>query len=294
MRTLKVSPEARPAPYTRAPRKRAASVTPKGWLSHWRLASGLVLAIGFGVGGYHAVRSGIIDAAVETTEQHLADSLASAGFVVREINVVGRRETAPEDLLAAVGLRRGQPILFFDALAARQRVEQIPWVQKATIQRVLPDTIIVNITERRPFARWQIEGKQVLVDIEGKVLMGGHVDEFRMLRRVVGPGAGDKAKALFDLLALEPDLESRVRDGIRVRERRWDLEFDNGVTVSLPEENPEFAWRHLAQMQREKRILERAVTLIDFRLPDRTVVRLSPETQAVQNPSTKKSGGRAT
>ena len=74
------------------------------------------------------------------------------GLKVDEILVIGRRETAQKDLLAAVRLARGAPILAFDLQAARKRIEALPWIKTVSVERMLPDTVLLNIKERRPLA----------------------------------------------------------------------------------------------------------------------------------------------
>jgi cell division protein FtsQ len=59
-----------------------------------------------------------------------------------------------------------------------------------------------------------------------------------------------------------------------VGERRWNVTFDNGIVVKLPEENPELAWRVLGTLEKRDRILERRIAIIDLRLPDRMFVEL--------------------
>ena len=45
----------------------------------------------------------------------------------------------------------------------------LPWVRHASVRRVLPDTVVVEIVERRPLAIWQQhEKKFALIDEEGK------------------------------------------------------------------------------------------------------------------------------
>jgi cell division protein FtsQ len=241
-------------------------------------------------GGWWLWHSGRIDTLLVAGRQALALAMTESGLTVQEIDVQGRDATAPDALLAAVDAARGSPILFFDANAARERIEHIGWVKYATVQRILPGTILIRIVERRPFARWQIDGRTVLIDRDGKVLAEGDPVDFRQLRRVVGPGAADHASELFDTLTAEPTLFARVRDATRVRDRRWDIELDNGVVVYLPEQAAEVAWRHLAIMDREQKLLEKAVIGIDLRLPDRTVVRLSPEAAAARRPMAKAAG----
>ena len=183
-------------------------------------------------------------------------------------------------MLKASGLNRGDPILFVDLNAVRARIEQLGWVAQATVERRLPDTIHIDIVEREPFARWQFEGKTVLIDRAGVVLERDDPEAFQQLPRVVGAGAARAAARLFDMLQGEPALAPRVVNAVRVRDRRWDIEFDNGVVARLPEEGAEAAWRQLGALERDQRILGRDINTVDLRLPDRLVVRLTPEAAA--------------
>ena len=99
---------------------------------------------------------------------------------------------------------------------------------------------------------------------------------------MVGPGASRAAASLFQMLATEPQLGQRVVNAVRVRDRRWDLDFDNGVTVRLPEDGVADAWAKLAQLEREQKILGRDIAGVDLRLADRVVVRLTPEAMAAR------------
>lgn len=289
MRPLRISPSDRPAPRMKAGARRERRRVPRrlpdrAWGRNALIALCLAGTLAIGGAVWWFVQSGRLAEARLQAGVALTELMLQAGLAVREINVIGREETSPAALLAAVGLKRGDPIVFFDAEEARRRIERIAWVENASVQRILPDTILINIVERRPFARWQIDGRLLLVDREGKVLTAADPARFGELRRVVGPGAERHARALFEMLAREPELAARVRDAVRVRDRRWDLEFDNGISVQLPERNADAAWAQLAQMQRERQLLERSVSVIDLRLPDRTVVRLTPEAMEYLNP----------
>jgi len=80
------------------------------------------------------------------------------------------------------------------------------------------------------------------------------------------------------MLASEPDLAARVTAAVRVGDRRWNLRIDNTVDVLLPTEETAGAWIQLARLERSNSILKREVQTVDMRLPDRLVLRLSPET----------------
>ena len=241
----------------------------------WGLAALAVIGT-----GWHLWRAGHIEVARRAVETTAAHAMVAAGLTVQDVELSGRRSTPGAQVLKASGLNRGDPILFVDLNAVRARIEQLGWVAQATVERRLPDTIHIDIVEREPFARWQFEGKTVLIDRAGVVLERDDPEAFQQLPRVVGAGAARAAARLFDMLQGEPALAPRVVNAVRVRDRRWDIEFDNGVVARLPEEGAEAAWRQLGALERDQRILGRDINTVDLRLPDRLVVRLTPEAAA--------------
>ncbi|MCH8172704.1 MAG: cell division protein FtsQ/DivIB [Proteobacteria bacterium] len=160
-------------------------------------------------------------------------------------------------------------------------IEALPWVRVAVVSRELPGTLKVWVKERTPFARWQIGGQLMLIDETAAVIAGSDLKEFSRLPFIVGPGAPAAAAELFSVLASEPELSARVVSAIRVGDRRWDLEFDNGMRLKLPEQSkthgPARAWKRFAEMEAEKGILSLGVMVIDLRLADRVVMKLTPE-----------------
>jgi len=150
-------------------------------------------------------------------------------------------------------------------------------VQSAIVERQLPGTIVVELTERRPFAVWQYEGKFVLIDRKGDKVTDSDVAVFaNQVPLVVGPGADKAAAALIDLLATQPDLMARVVAAVRVGNRRWNLRMNNGADVLLPEGAEGQGLAKLAELQANYALLDRPLQAVDLRLPDRLVVRPIP------------------
>ena len=231
-------------------------------------------------------KSGWVQQTVERTKWTLIAASTELGFRVEEILVVGRRETTREELLGAVRLVRGAPILAFDLEVAKKRLEALPWIKTASVGRMLPDTVMLNVEERRPLALWQHKGVFALIDTDGEVIMKENLDRFSDLLVVVGPDAPLHAAKLLQVLATEPQLMDWVEAAIRVGGRRWNLRLKNDIDVRLPEENTAKAWSRLAEYEKTHRVLERDVQILDLRLPDRLIVRKVPK------PPRKKSGKR--
>jgi len=198
------------------------------------------------------------------------------GLTLRSVTVDGRQQTPPDALLAAIGADRGTPLLALDPERIRQRVETLPWVKSASVRRGLDGNLTVHIDEFAPFALWQRDGKFYLVDREGEAIAASDPGRFSQLLVLVGDNAPQHAADLVSMLGLEPELKARVRAAVWVGDRRWNLRLDNGVDVKLPEANPTAAWLELARLEREQGLLNRDLSTIDLRLPDRMVVRLAP------------------
>jgi cell division protein FtsQ len=202
------------------------------------------------------------------------------GLAVRDVYVEGRRRTPQEALRAQLGIDVGMPILAIDPAAIKQRLEQLGWIEQASVARMLPDAIQIRLLERQPLALWQRDGRFEVIDSRGAVIDGAlsdHPEQYAHLRVLVGDGAPRSAAQLFALLSSEPTLSSRVLAATLVGERRWNLLLDNDVEVWLPERDLHGAWHLLATKVREEALLERAITLIDLRfLPDRLRLRLDP------------------
>ncbi len=201
---------------------------------------------------------------------------AEFGLKVADVAVSGRERTTRDELLAALDVRRGDPIIGFDPQAARERLEGLPWVRSARVERSLPDVVRVDIVERQPLALWQVDRRLQIIDHQGQVIRVADKRPFRNLPVIVGPDAATHAPGLLQLLGGEPDLAKRMTAAIRVAERRWNIRLDDRVEIRLPAQDIGVAWSRLAAMERTNAVLGRDIVAVDLRLPDRTIVQLAP------------------
>ena len=217
---------------------------------------------------------------------------AALGFKVNDITVTGRSRTSPDDILIALGVGRNDPILGLDLEDVKSRLEDIPSVQNAVVERRLPNTLQVSLVERRPVALWQHDGNFMLVDKNGHQFPGS-VDGYQNLPLIVGEGAPIASAELFAALNTEPSLAPRVKAAIRVSNRRWNLRLDDpqhGLEARLPENDMKEALHQLAELEKNHSLTSRHVEMVDLRLSDRMVVKTAPE-QTATSPTPHKEGG---
>ena len=196
-----------------------------------------------------------------------------AGFRLRKVRVQGASAMAMPDIIKAAGVYKDQPLLGLDLDGLRKRVEAVGWVKEARIVRLLPDTLVISVVERRQLAVWQHDGKTAVIDDHGEVIPEADPARFAGLPLVVGAGGAEAAPKILPLLAQRPKLVARMDALVRVDDRRWDLRLKDGSLVQLPAVGEEEALMQLENLDDRSRILDLGFERIDLRNPDVVAVR---------------------
>ena len=206
----------------------------------------------------------------------------SFGLRLKEVLLKGRHRTKKSDMLAAMNVDRGMPILAVDLQKAQKALEALPWVKTARIERRLPHILYIDVTEHTPIAVWQHKGKYNPVNEDGGIVHAD-VTDLKGLPLIVGDNAPAKTPALLEMLKQEPALFARVRAATYMSNRRWDVvldSVDNGIVIRLPDKNPQNEWSRLEKLNRTHGLLKRTVTMVDLRFPDKVVVQFEKPKKA--------------
>lgn len=208
---------------------------------------------------------------------HAIDAVGRAsGFEVRGLELNGQHKTSISSIVATASLAPGASIFTVDGEGLRQRVEMLPWVERARVRKVLPGTVQLEIEEAEPYARWRTETGVKLIARDGTVLSDTVSAQYFDLPLIAGQGANTAAEDAVALLDANPLYQIRTQAAVLVGERRWDLVLDTGATVMLPEDAPSAALDRLADLEMKGAITMEPV-IVDMRLADRTVIELSPK-----------------
>lgn len=241
------------------------------------LRPGLALAVAGGVaviGLAIALGTGGRLARAETMFQHsAAGKLARLGFRIDQVDVEGASPLAKADILRAARLAANAPILDLDLDGLRRQVEAVGWVKSARVVRLLPDTVVITIAERRPMAVWQHEGRTRVIDDTGHPINEADPMRYADLPLVVGEGANGSAGQILALLRPRQPLMQRLEALVRVDDRRWDIRLVDGGLIQLPAKDEESALIQLDQLDQKARILELGFARIDLRDPEMVAVR---------------------
>jgi cell division protein FtsQ len=89
---------------------------------------------------------------------------------VDHLRITGTEHTTPALISGTSGLHRGMAMFDVHAGTAQDRLESIPWIERAHVRREWPGTVVVQIQERKPVASLLGHGGVATVDRAGHVL----------------------------------------------------------------------------------------------------------------------------
>ena len=204
------------------------------------------------------------------------EAMGEAGFRVKSVDVTGvqRMDSRPVFQIALDQKSMAMPLV--DVAEIREKLLRYGWVKDARVSRRLPDTLVIDIVERQPAALWQDKANLSLIDSEGVVLDRVKVSDMPDLPLLVGPGANAQSEKLGILLGAVPTLKPQLESASWIGGRRWDLNFQSGETVVLPEgdEDARQALAKFAKLDKSAGLLGRGIKRFDLRIPGKMIVRL--------------------
>jgi cell division protein FtsQ len=211
----------------------------------------------------------------------LLQSSADLGFRIDNISLQGASPRSSADIMRAAALPAHAPLFGLDLDAARRRIEQVGWVKSATVMRLLPNSVVITVQERRLLAVWQDNGRAAVIDADGVIASTANPSAFTSLPLVVGDGANKAAGAILPAVLSRPRLAERLEALVRVDGRRWDLRLKNDCVIQLPATDEEAALIRLDQLDQQSRVLDLGLSRIDLRDPEMVLVR--PRQNAAAN-----------
>jgi len=243
------------------------------WVLHKQLAVRIIaLLLVASIGAVGVANRGHMANYLADMSTRVSSLFAQAGLSVAELSLSGYALTNEELIFGAVGLESNLSLVNFDAEAARIRLEALPSIESATIRKIYPSSLIVELVEKQPVAIWTVDGVNFAIDGKGNRIAPVETP-IEGLPLFVGDGAADDVPAMIAMLNKFPDLTEGLLASSRIADRRWDLIYDFGLRVMLPETDATMAMEQLLTLQEQHQIFERDISVLDLRLKDYIAVR---------------------
>ena len=245
---------------------------------------GTILVLGlFGVAGcYGVLRGGSYERYV-AAHGRIPDVLAkSAGFSIKAVTVTGVRELTEAEVLKIGGVSENNSLVFLDVAAVRMRLKAVPLIKEASVSKLYPNRLLIEIEERQPDALWQNDGVVSVVAIDGTPIDAMRDARFERLPLVVGSDANQHIAQYLEILGAAGEMRERIRAGLYISGRRWTLKTNEGLDIELPEAGPAEAVAGLARLEHDGHLLEKDIVAVDLRVPGRVVAQLTADAAAAR------------
>ncbi|KFL28997.1 hypothetical protein JP75_23655 [Devosia riboflavina] len=268
-----VDPRTLPVPARRSPLQRVNNRFNRAFVLH-----GAAIRRSFMIAGLLAGATAVyaahepIGAGIGALSTLAQGGFADAGLSVGEINISGQTLTSEQAIFDALGIQPDTSTLAFDVEGARERIAELPAIDTVTVRKTYPADVTVSVTEKVPVARWRVDGITFVIDSSGAQI-GEDGGAYSDLPLVIGDGAADDALVMIRALSHVPQLQEGLVALSRIADRRWDMIYDTGLRIQLPEQGVAQALVKLAAYQSEYQLLQRDLDVIDLRVDSVVAVR---------------------
>ena len=202
-------------------------------------------------------------------------SLLNNSFQIKNVIIEGSEKSNISEIENNVTEFKGNLIgLNFNSI--KEIVESSEWVKRASIKKVLPSTLKINVTENDPYAIYFQEGKSFLIDLDGSIIseinLNNYEDDLLFVR-------GENSPELLEQLIRDvniafPDLTQTLEEVEFIEKRRWNLKLNNKLLVKLPDENIQQSLKNLKQLFEEQEVMESNIIEIDLRIQGRAALKV--------------------
>ena len=215
-----------------------------------------------------------ISGATAVAGSEAARVAADAGFRVRHVKVTGTQRMNELAVYERALAQKDQPMPLLDLEALRAELLALPWVADARVSRRLPDTLAIDIVERKEHAVLAKPDHLVLIDAGGHALEPISAAKAKGKLVISGPGAQRMVGELDGLLDAAPALKPQVAAAEWVGNRRWNLTFKTGQLLALPEgDRAPAALVRFAKLDGANRLLGGRVAAVDMRVEGQAAFR---------------------
>ena len=159
------------------------------------------------------------------------------------IETVGNQHLQRTELLHALGADVGRNVFRLSLEAQRAELERIPWVERATVMRILPDRLRASVVERTPVAFVREKGQIGLVDNNGVLLDlrqgGGESYSFPVVTGVLAKDAPSERAARMKIFSEFMAALDATGEHVSAKLSEVDLSNPEDVKALIPDSGAE-------------------------------------------------------
>ena len=192
--------------------------------------------------------------------------LINNGFIIKNIEILGVNHLDKEEIFKIISTRNNLNIFNVNIKNIYREIKNNTWVKKASIEIIYPNTIKILLTEKKPIAIWQNKYGNRLITKTGEVIYEKDLEKFKSyLPIIIGKNAHKNVHAILNILSNNKKFVKNIWSLTFVNERRWDIHFNQGLSIRLPSKNVKNSWEEVIYLDQKFNILNLGLTEIDLR-----------------------------
>ena len=208
--------------------------------------------------------------------------LINSGFTIKNIEVLGANHLDKDEIIKIVRTYNNVNIFKVNIKDIYRKIKNNTWIKKASIQVIYPNTIKILLTEKKPIAIWQNRYGNNLITETGDVILEKNLDNFKVyLPIIIGDNANNNIHSILNIFSSNKDFFKNVWSLTFINERRWDVHFNQGLTIKLPSKNVGKAWEKVVHLDQNYNILSLGLTEIDLRNPNQILGKINVDKKLI-------------
>ena len=158
-------------------------------------------------------------------------------FAITSIETLGRERSSKSDISKILKQYQKKSLLSLDLNYIQSELEKVTWIKSVIIRRILPNKLSLTIEEFSPQAIW-VRGKdRFVLDKDGNAIERISNDQFQNYFTIKGTQADLNLMKLLEDLENFPEIYNQIDYANFIGRRRWDLHYQGGVRIMLPQDN---------------------------------------------------------
>jgi len=198
------------------------------------------------------------------------------GYVIKEVEV--RSENSYEHCVelseqALLSKYKDHSTILFSTNDLKEEIVSTDCIDKITVRKIFPSKVELIVSHKIPTAIWQDRKVFYFITTAGEVMKirnNKNLDRFIL---VTGSKSPRKVTSLVKFLSEEKEVFSKISSAEWVGDRRWNIKFNNGIKLMLPEDSPEISWNKFIKLQQTHKNFKRwKYKIVDFRIANKVYV----------------------
>ena len=208
--------------------------------------------------------------------------LMNNGFIIKNIEIKGANRLNKKYILKIINAYKHVNIFSLNLEKIHQDIKKITWIKEGSVKIVYPDTIKIFLTEKEPIAILQNKDKNNLITKDGEIIFEKNINNFKYsLPIIIGKNANLNIYSILEILKINKDVADNIWSLTFVNERRWDIHFNQGLTIRLPSKNVQQAWVKFVSLHENFNILNLGLTEIDLRNSNQILGKISVDKKLI-------------